>query len=264
MRGLAALATFTAVWIITSGRLDSLPSLRAIVPDRRRIAASLAAAPIGAAAAYGAFGLKSLGAAAAVLSGLGAASMGAARLRRKQTALAGEWVDVILTIRSLLATGAPLPAAVAAAFAEASDPIRRCGERLAGAAPFAVALAELRTELGDPAADRVLTALTVAHDAGGPRVAEILARLGDSVSAELRLRSAHDAAMIEQRLTAVAALAAPWMLLSLTLLTNPAAAEAFRTPPGTVVIVVGLAGTLVGHVLAGRLARLSATPRLMT
>jgi Flp pilus assembly protein TadB len=98
---------------------------------------------------------------------------------------------------------------------------------------------------------------------GGSRVDAVLAGLSRSVADEVRLRSAHDAALTQQRLTAGVALVAPWALLLLTITTNPHAAASFRSPSGRVVILIGFVGTVAGRFLTSRAARLAAPPRVL-
>ncbi len=92
---------------------------------------------------------------------------------------------------------------------------------------------------------------------------EILAILNVSVGDELRLRAAHEAALTQQRLTAAVALIAPWALLLLTVATNPSAAEAYLTSTGSLIVLIGLASTVLGYLLALRVSRLSRAPRLL-
>ena len=91
----------------------------------------------------------------------------------------------------------------------------------------------------------------------------VVVSLGASISDEIRLRRAHTAALTEQRMTAAVALAAPWILLTLTISTNPQAASAYRTATGTTVIIAGFVLTTLGFVAARRSARLSQAPRVM-
>ncbi len=123
-------------------------------------------------------------------------------------------------------------------------------------------MATARQTWSDPLADRVLTTLEVAQSAGGSQVSVLLAALASSLGDELRLRRAHDAALTEQRLTAGIALLAPWVILLLSNATNPAAAEAFATPTGNLIVAGGLAATVVGYLLARRTARFSRPPRM--
>ncbi len=76
------------------------------------------------------------------------------------------------------------------------------------------------------------------------------------------MRRAHRAAVSQQRLTAAVALVAPWAILALSLLTNPAASRAYRQPFGRVIILAGAIATVLGHTLARRIASLSTPPRV--
>lgn len=220
-----------------------------------------------------AFGIGVLGALASGLTGmvpvavgvLAATLPGARRHRSRERELrheAARWPDFLAAVRSRLATGVAIPAACA-------DAGRHIGGRfLLLAAPpglaFAKVIAAARHEWSEPLADRILTTLEVANAVGGSHVGIVLGTLVASVNDDLRLRRAHDAALTEQRLTAAVALLAPWVILALSVATNPASAEAFSTSTGNLIIGGGLTATVVGYVLARRSARLSRPPRLFS
>lgn len=173
---------------------------------------------------------------------------------------AARWPDFLAAVRSRLATGAAIPSAVA-------DAARHVGGRFADLAtppgiPFSAAIAMARRRWGDPLADRVLTTLELANAVGGSQVGAVLGALASSVSEDLRLRRAHDAALTEQRLTAGVALCAPWVILAISVATNPASAQAFATPTGNLIVTAGVIATGLGYALARRSARLSRPPRL--
>ena len=176
------------------------------------------------------------------------------------------WPDLLAHIRSSVAAGHALPDAyldaaerVGGPFGEDLDDIRR--ELMFGGG-FRQAMERVRRRFADPIADRVTTTLTIANETGGSRVGEVLAALSASVAGETRLRSAHDAALTEQRWTAGVALGAPWVILALSIATNPQAARAFSTAEGSVVVGIGLCMTVVGYALTRRLAALSDPPRI--
>ncbi len=112
--------------------------------------------------------------------------------------------------------------------------------------------------------DRVLATIAIAQQTGGHRVGDVLSALGSSVADDIRLKKAHDAALTEQRWTATVALIAPWALLSLSIVTNPQAAFAFRLPEGSLIVLGGLVATGLGWLLARRTSNLQADPRLFT
>lgn len=269
MRGVAVLLAVAAGWLLAGAPVPPLPAKRLRLPridGRALVLAAAAGAGVGALA----LGVTETPAIAGSLALLGtAAPLGAAatRRRRAKAALADRWPDMLAVLRSQLASGAALPEAFVAAAHRTGGAFGDAGERVEralaiGGEAFPAALEELRAELADPVSDRVLTTIAEAHRAGGHRVAAILGALGASVADELRLRKAHDAALTQQRLTAMVALVAPWVLLVLTVTTNPQAAEVYRTPNGVAVVGGGLAATLGGYVIARRVARLSRPPRL--
>jgi tight adherence protein B len=187
-------------------------------------------------------------------------------VERRRRALAEQWPDLLAILRSRLAAGRALPQATVEAALHTGQEMESIGRELerslAQGLPFAEALERRRKDLADPIADRVLTSLAFAARAGGGRVADILGMLGQSVGDELRLRRAHDAALTQQRLTAGVALAAPWGLLVLTVVTNPQAAAAYGTSSGMKVVGLGLAMTGAGFLLARRSARLARPARV--
>ncbi len=258
-----------AGWLLAGAPVPPLPAKRLRLPrvDGRAL---LLAAAAGAATGALSLGVTETPVIAASLALLGAAApLGAAatRRRRAKAALADRWPDMLAVLRSQLASGAALPEAFVAAAHRTGGVFGDAGERVErslaiGGRAFPAAIEELRTELADPVSDRVLTTIAEAHRAGGHRVAAILGALGASVADELRLRKAHDAALTQQRLTATVALVAPWVLLVLTVTTNPQAAGVYRTSSGMAVVAGGFVDTLAGYLLARRVARLSEPTRL--
>jgi tight adherence protein B len=184
----------------------------------------------------------------------------------RAAALSAVWPDFLTVVRTRIAAGETLPEAFVEATRHGPPVLQRHGERVDDAVHygegFARALEAMQAELADPTADRVLTTLVTAHRSGGHRVGDIVSALATSVADEHRLRKAHDSALTEQRLTAAVALVAPWGLLALTLMTNPQAAQAYRTRVGAVVVAAGLLATGVGFFSARRTIRLSNAPRV--
>ena len=267
MRGLTALIAAGAVWVLVTGNTPSI-SWRPPEFRLRVVAFSVVAGAVGAIVAYGLLGTTMPALSIGVLCSAIPARLEQSRVQRRSNELTEKWPDFLAHVRSSVAAGATLPDAfidaadrIGGAFAEYSDHVQRDTTYGGG---FAVALTTLRTDLNDPVADRILATLLIAQRTGGHRVGEVLASLGVSVADEIRLRKAHDAAMTEQRLTATVALVAPWVLLSLSIATNPQAASTFDTPEGAVVVLGGLAATGLGWLLARRASTLTATPRLFT
>ena len=217
-----------------------------------------------------ALGLLAVPAAGVALGLLAAAvpfTIDARRHRRERESVAEAWPDFLALMSGRVSAGSTLPDAFIAAARRAPDRLaaeaRSVEESVVFGDGFVPALERLKAQLDDPTSDRVLTTLEFAHRSGGHRVGVVVASLGASISDELRLRRAHTAALTEQRMTAAVALAAPWLLLTLTISTNPQAASAYRTATGTAVIAAGFALTALGFLAARHSARLSEAPRVM-
>lgn len=257
MRVAAAFAAAAAVGIVLLGRPRpwTIP-----LPDPTGFGAAAVAA-LGGAVLAGAAGLPAAVAAAA--GAISALAPGATRRRATERAVrstAARWPDFLAALRSRLATGASIPAACAEAG-------RHLGGRfedlvLPPGVRFVEGLEEVRDRWADPLADRILTTLALASTIGGAHVDAVLGALAGSVADDLRLRRAHDAALTQQRLTAGVALFAPWVILALSIATNPTAADAFATRTGSLIVGGGLVATGAGYALARRAARLSRIPRL--
>jgi len=181
------------------------------------------------------------------------------RVRRETDAL---WPDFLAMVRSRIATGEPLPDAVRQAGRSTGG--RFVGLDRAWGGEFGGGLRAIQEEWADSTADRVFTTLRVAAETGGAQVDAILSGLAVSLSEELRLQQAHRAAISQQQMTAGIALVAPWLILAVSLATNPQAAEAFSTDAGRSILLFGAMATGLGYVLARRAVRLSRPPRVFS
>jgi len=182
-------------------------------------------------------------------------------LRRRATArLSSRWPDFLALVRGRIATGEPLPDAVRVAARSMGDAFASLDRPWGGS--FAEGLAELQMKWADPLADRVLTTIRIAAETGGAYVDSVLSSLSLSLSDEIRLRRAHEAAVAQQQMTAGVALVAPWLILVLSLTTNPQASVEFSTAPGHAVLAIGAGATALGFALARRAVRLSDPPRV--
>ena len=171
-----------------------------------------------------------------------------ARARRRATRVA--WPDVVDHLVSTVRAGLALPDGVAslaasgpsvtrAAFAQYADDYRLTGN-------FGECLDSLKTRLADPVADRILETLRMSREVGGGELTTILRNLGAYLREEAAMRSEIEARQSWVMNAAKLGVAAPWVVL-LLLATRPEAAAAYGAPAGTVLIVLGLAVTLVAY-----------------
>ena len=265
MRGLAVLCALGSVWVLTG---NPVPDRLVRLPAIDWIAAALSVVS-GVTVFALSFALLATPVPALALGLLGATlpiHVRAAQSRKRSTSSAHAWPDVLAHIRSSVSAGMTLPDAyinaagrVGGFFEETLAEVRR---QVMYGEGFAAAMRHVRDGASDPTADRVTMTLIIANDSGGHRVGEVLSALSASVAGESRLRQAHEAAMTEQRVTAGVALGAPWVILALSIATNPQAALAFSTAEGAAVVGIGLVLTVSGWVLSARIASLSETPRM--
>ncbi len=265
MRGVAVLVAAGAAWLIADGALPDIPRAGLTVAPRR-VLFSLGAGVASFVISYGLLGTLVPAVAFGLIGATVPVQVGSARDRKKRTAAASAWPDLLAHIRSSVASGQTLPDAYVAAAERVGEPFTATLEEvrrlLIFGEGFRAAMLVVRAEADDPTADRVTLTLVVANETGGHRVGEILAALSSSIAGESRLRQAHEAALTEQRWTAGVALAAPWVILALSIATNPQAAVAFGTVEGAAVVGIGLAMTVAGWLLSRRVAALSETPRM--
>jgi tight adherence protein B len=265
MRGVTVLVAAAAAWAIFVG-VAPRGTRRSIRFDSKTAAAALGVGGLGFLVTAVLLDAPVPALAFALLVGIIPFHVASVRQRRAREADAGSWPDLLAHMRSSVAAGRTLPDAyidaadrVGSPFDRTIDEVRR--ELLYGAG-FAAAMQTVRKDAQDATADRVTMTLTVADESGGSRVGEVLAALSASVAGETRLRMAHEAALTEQRWTAGIALGAPWVILALSMATNPQAAKAYATAEGSIIVGIGLVTTVVGWVLSRRTAALSQTPRL--
>lgn len=265
MRGLAVIAAASAAWVtvvgITRPMRFSMPSI-----DARAVVSSAVVAAVVMAATYALLDVAAASIAIGLILGMVPLAISQRRRRDAAAARRDHWPDVLMQVRSSVSAGSTLGDAVITAFSAGGGAFPDMAEIVRREVAFGgglpAAMLEIRTAENDPTTDRILVALSAASTSGGARVGEMISVLASSVADEIRLRKAHDAALTEQRLTVNVALFAPWVLLILSIATNPQAQESFSSPGGVVVIAVGFAATLLGWLLAMRTSRLKEPSRV--
>ena len=117
------------------------------------------------------------------------------------------------------------------------------------------ALEVVKSELADPASDRVIEVLILASERGGPIVRQILEDLVVTTTKDMKVLDEIESEGLEMKINARAVLVMPWLVLvALTL--RPGAFRAFyRSPAGLVVVLVGVALSALGSWWISRLGR---------
>jgi len=268
MRGMAALVAALAIWILFGGGVPRSRTFKRPVVTRADIWRTTLIAGASFLTILAITEVPIAGLAVATLAAMTSASVSSLHRRRRNQQLAERWPDFLAVLRTRLASGVPLQEAFIATgrhLGDDFDPVvDSIEEELSTGIRFDEALSAVQGLLPDPLSDRVLATIATAQTTGGSRVAEILVGLGSSLADELRLRRSLEAMLTQQRLTALVALVAPWLLLVITVSTNPQSAAAYRTSGGTAVIGIGLVATSVGYMVARKTATLAKPPRVFT
>jgi tight adherence protein B len=203
--------------------------------------------------------IEALAAAAGVLAVClpGAVVVWRARAQRRATRVV--WPDVVDQLVSAVRSGLALPDSVVT-LAHSGPPITRAAfadferdYRMTGA--FADSLDRLKDRLADPVADRIIETLRMSREVGGNELTTVLRNLATYLRQDAAIRAEVEARQSWIVNAARLGVAAPWIVL-LLLATRPEAAQAYNSPAGVLVIVVGLVVSVVAYRLMIGIGRL--------
>jgi tight adherence protein B len=180
-----------------------------------------------------------------------------ARARRRATRVV--WPDVVDHLVSAVRSGQALPDSVMtlahAGQRDTREPFRAFEADYRATGNFALCLTQLKDRLGDPVADRILETLRMSREVGGSELTLVLRNLAAYLRQEAAIRSEVEARQSWVINAARLGVAAPWIVL-LLLATRPEAAAAYNTAAGGLLIVGGLAVSVVAYRLMVRLGRI--------
>jgi tight adherence protein B len=181
------------------------------------------------------------------------------RARNHRRATRVVWPDVVDHLVSAVRSGLALPESVVT-LARSGPPITRAAfaeferdYRMTGG--FTDSLDRLKDRLADPVADRIIETLRMSREVGGNELTTVLRNLSAYLRQDTAIRSEVEARQSWIVNAARLGVAAPWIVLVL-LSTRPEAAHAYNTPQGALVIVVGLALSVVAYRLMIGIGRL--------
>lgn len=188
------------------------------------------------------------------------------RARRRRTELRGLWPEVVDDLVSAIRAGRSLPEALEALGERGPSELRpiftRFGEDYRATGQFAHSLDRLKARLADPVADRIIEALRLTREVGGPDLGRLLRTLGQFLREDLRTRGELEARQSWTVNGARLAVAAPWAVLAL-LSTRPGTADAFNTSLGAGVLAAGALSTVLAYRLMMRIGRLPEEARVL-
>ncbi|WP_309066985.1 type II secretion system F family protein [Microbacterium sp.] len=178
------------------------------------------------------------------------------RLRKARRQL---WPDVCDLLVAAIRVGLSLPDAVASLADSAPPAVRPAfavfARDLRATGRFESSLDRLKSTLADPIADRILETLRMARQVGGTELTSVLRALSSSVRSDAALRGEVEARQSWIRGAAVLGAIAPWVILALLAL-RPEGREAYASPEGMVVIIVGAVVSVVAYRIMLRIGRL--------
>ena len=206
----------------------------------------------------------------AVLFGAFAALLPLVLVRRRRAQRAGElrevWPEAVDNLASVVRAGLSLPEALTQLGARGPEqlrsPFHRFGEDYRATGRFGESLDRLKAGLADPVGDRVVESLRMAREVGGTDLGRLLRTLSSFLREDARTRSELETRQGWTVNAARLALAAPWVLL-LLLSTQPDAVQAYNTPAGTLVLLVGGGVSFAAYRAMLRIARLPTERRVL-
>lgn len=188
------------------------------------------------------------------------------RRAQRRVELREVWPEAVDNLASGVRAGLSLPEALTQLGVRGPEQLRsafrRFGEDYRATGRFGESLDSLKRNLSDPVGDRVVEALRMAREVGGTDLGRLLRTLSTFLREDARTRAELETRQGWTVNAARLALAAPWALL-LLLSSRPNAVEAYNTPAGAVVLLLGGAVSLVAYRVMVRIAKLPTERRVL-
>lgn len=187
----------------------------------------------------------------------------ARRLRVRRRDL---WPEAVDLVSSAVRAGLSLPEALSQLGERGPELLRppfvEFGRDFQASGDFSACLDRLKIRLADPVADRLVEALRITRDVGGTDLGVLLRTLSSFLREDARTRQELEARQSWTVNAAKLALAAPWIVLAL-ISTRPQAAQAYDTPQGLLLILVGGGVSVVAYRVMLQIARLPQDDRVL-
>lgn len=186
--------------------------------------------------------------------------------RRRATAMREVWPEAVDHVNSAIRAGLSLPEALVQLGRKGPEELRPAFHEFSldyqASGDFAGCLDRLKVRLADPVGDRIVEALRITRDVGGTDLGGLLRTLAAFLREDARTRAELEARQSWTVNAARLALAAPWLVLAL-MSTRPQAAQAYDSPMGTAMIVIGAAVSLIAYRVMLQIARLPQDERVL-
>ncbi|MGP9682782.1 MULTISPECIES: type II secretion system F family protein [unclassified Brachybacterium] len=186
--------------------------------------------------------------------------------RRRATAMREVWPEAVDHINSAIRAGLSLPEALVQLSRKGPEDLRPAFHEFSldyqASGDFAVSLDRLKVRLADPVGDRIVEALRITRDVGGTDLGGLLRTLAAFLREDARTRAELEARQSWTVNAARLALVAPWLVLAL-MSTRPQAAQAYDSPMGMAMILIGAVVSLIAYRVMLQIARLPQDERVL-
>lgn len=176
------------------------------------------------------------------------------------------WPEAVDNLASGVRAGLSLPEALNQLGVRGPEQLRpafrRFGEDYSATGQFSACLDRLKDNLADPVGDRVVESLRLAREVGGSDLGQLLRTLSRFLREDARTRAELESRQGWTINAARLALCAPWLLL-LLLSSRPEAVEAYDTPTGALVLLIGGGASLIAYQVMLRIAKLPEERRVL-
>lgn len=201
---------------------------------------------------------------AVVACGLAGKALLQARIEARQRRLRAAWPGLVDHIRQVIRSGGGVAEAVSGLEQHSPDELRgffaTFRREVDSGARVDSALAQLKDEVADPVADRIIEALRMAHEVGGRELPSVLHSLQASVRADIAVREDALAKQSWIRAASRLGVAAPWLVL-VVLSGRQETIQAYDAPAGVAIILGGALLSMFAYRMMSRLGRLPVDQR---
>ncbi len=176
------------------------------------------------------------------------------------------WPHVVDDLASAVRAGLSLPEGLAALGERGPEALRppfaRFADNYRATGSFGRCLDQLADDLADPVADRLVEALRVTREVGGTDLGRLLRTLSQFLREDARTRAELEARQSWTVNGARLALFAPWTVLLLLALRGTTV-QAYDSPTGVAILVIGGGLSVIAYLLMRRVGRLPEERRVL-
>jgi tight adherence protein B len=188
------------------------------------------------------------------------------RARSRRAQLRDLWPDAVDNIASAVRAGLALPEALSQLAIRGPEELRPAfgafAEDYRTTGRFHDCLDRLKERLADPVGDRLVESLRIAREVGGSDLGRLLRTLSTFLREDARTRAELETRQGWTVNAARLASAAPWVVLAMMSFQHDSL-QAYSSPAGVVVLIVGAAVTVVAYRLMIRIGRLPQEERVL-